>query len=46
MLLFQIRKQNQTIAIFVINILVYFLLRQLNWVEGYSTMKIGRFFFV
>ena len=30
----------------LINILVYFLLRHLNWVERYSTMKIGRYFFV
>ena len=30
----------------LINILVLFLLQHLNWIEGYSTMKIGRFFFV
>ena len=30
----------------LINILVLFLLRHLNWVERYSIMKIGRFFFV
>ena len=29
-----------------INILVLILLRHLNWIENYSTMKIGRFFFV
>ena len=29
-----------------INILVLFLLRHLNWIGNYSTMKIGRFFFV
>ena len=28
------------------NILVLFLLQHLNWIERYSTMKIGRFFFV
>ena len=28
-----------------INILVLILLRHLNWIENYSTMKIGRFFF-
>ena len=26
------------------NILVLFLLQHLNWIERYSTMKIGRFF--
>ena len=30
----------------LINILLLFLLRNLNWIERYSTMKIGRFFFV
>ena len=30
----------------LIIILVLFLLRHLNWIERYSTMKIGRFFFV
>ena len=30
----------------LINILVLFLLQNLNWIERYSTMKIGRFFFV
>ena len=30
----------------LINILVLFLLQYLNWIERYSTMKIGRFFFV
>ena len=30
----------------LINILVSFMLQHLNWVERYSTMKIGRFFFV
>ena len=30
----------------LINILVLFLLQYLSWVERYSTMKIGRFFFV
>ena len=30
----------------LINILVLFLLQHLNWIERYSTMKIGRFFFV
>ena len=30
----------------LINILVLFSLQYLNWIEGYSTMKIGRFFFV
>ena len=29
----------------LINILVLILLRHLNWIERYSTMKIGRFFF-
>ena len=29
----------------LINILVLFLLRRLNWVERHSTMKMGRFFF-
>ena len=29
----------------LINFLVLFLLRHLNWIERYSTMKIGRFFF-
>ena len=29
-----------------INILVLFLLQHLNWIERYSAMKIGRFFFV
>ena len=29
----------------LINILVLFLLRHLNWIERYSTMKIGRFVF-
>ena len=29
-----------------INILVLFLLRHLNWIDRYSTMKIGRNFFV
>ena len=29
-----------------INILVLILLRNLNWIENYSTMKIRRFFFV
>ena len=28
----------------LINILVYILLRHLNWIEIYSTMKIGCFF--
>ena len=30
----------------LINILVYFLLRHFNWIKRYSTMKIGRIFFV
>ena len=30
----------------LINILVLFLLQHLSWIERYSTMKIGRFFFV
>ena len=30
----------------LINILLLFLLHYLNWIERYSTMKIGRFFFV
>ena len=30
----------------LINILVLFLLQHLDWFERYSTMKIGRFFFV
>ena len=30
----------------LINIFVLFLLQNLNWIERYSTMKIGRFFFV
>ena len=30
----------------LINILVLFLLQHLNWIERYSTVKIGRFFFV
>ena len=30
----------------LINILVLFLLRHLNWIDRYSTMKIGRYFFV
>ena len=30
----------------LINILFLFLLQHLNWIERYSTMKIGRFFFV
>ena len=30
----------------LINILVLFLLQHLNWIERYSTMKIGRFFFL
>ena len=30
----------------LINVLVLFLVRHLNWIERYSTMKIGRFFFV
>ena len=30
----------------LIIILVLFLLQHLNWIEGYSTMKMGRFFFV
>ena len=30
----------------LINILLLFLLRNLTWIERYSTMKIGRFFFV
>ena len=30
----------------LINILVLFLLRHLNWIDRYSTMKIGRNFFV
>ena len=30
----------------LINILALFLLRHFNWVERYSPMKIGRFFFV
>ena len=30
----------------LINILVLFLLQHLNWMERYSTMVIGRFFFV
>ena len=29
----------------LINILVLFLRQQFNWIERYSTMKIGRFFF-
>ena len=29
----------------LINILVLFLLRHLNWIDRYSTMKIGRYFF-
>ena len=28
------------------NILVLFLLRHLNWIDRYSTMKIGHYFFV
>ena len=30
----------------LINILVLFLLQHLSWIERYSTMKSGRFFFV
>ena len=30
----------------LINILVLFLLQHLNWIDGYRTMKIGRYFFV
>ena len=30
----------------LINILVLFLLRHLNWIDRYSTKKIGRYFFV
>ena len=30
----------------LINILVLFLLQHLNWIERYSIMKIGHFFFV
>ena len=30
----------------LINILVLFVSQHLNWIERYSTMKIGRFFFV
>ena len=30
----------------MISILVLFLLRYLNWIERYNTIKIGRFFFV
>ena len=30
----------------LINILVLFLLQHLNWIGRYSTMKIGRYFFV
>ena len=30
----------------LINILVLFLLQHLSWIERYSTMKIGCFFFV
>ena len=30
----------------LINILAYFLLQHLNWIKRYSTMKIGRIFFV
>ena len=30
----------------LINFLVLFLLQHLSWIERYSTMKIGRFFFV
>ena len=30
----------------LINVLVLFLLQHLNWIERYSSMKIGRFFFV
>ena len=30
----------------LINILVLFLLQHLKWIERYSNMKIGRFFFV
>ena len=30
----------------LINTFVYFLLRHLNWIKRYSTMKIGRIFFV
>ena len=30
----------------LVNILVYFLLQHLNWIERYSTMKIIRIFFV
>ena len=30
----------------LINILVLFLFQQLNWIERYSSMKSGRFFFV
>ena len=30
----------------LINILVLFLLQHLNWIERYSTMIIGRLFFV
>ena len=43
--------KNQIITIFLfdgrlIHILFLFLLRNLNRIERYSTMKIGRFFFV
>ena len=30
----------------LINILILFLLQHPNWIKRYSTMKIGRFFFV
>ena len=30
----------------LINILVLFLLQHLNWIDRYSTLKIGCFFFV
>ena len=30
----------------LINVFVLFLLQHLNWIKRYSTMKIGRFFFV
>ena len=40
-------KNNQFLCVRrLINILGLFLLRHLNWIERYSTMKIERFFFV
>ena len=43
------KKSNNQKVLFVgrlINILAYILLRHLNWVKRYSTMKIVRIFFV